>query len=433
MDEDLLDRLRRLGVVKGTRQLRPAPATQPENRLPPDPAPADDSETDLFRLLPGGSVQHTAEGECFVLDHVYSLESRHGDRQLGELLAYGPADAVPYLSDERFQSLSFRDFVFLDSETTGLWGAGVLAFMVGVAFFDGPSLVVRQLFLLDPADEPALLLLLEELLAERVGLITFNGRGFDVPLLDNRFLMNRMLSDIASMPHLDLLPPARRLWRNRLESCALGSLEARLLNVQRTQQDVEGALIPYLYREYLRTGDAREIARVFYHNRLDMLSMVTLATEVMQWLAAPPVGQHPLDLLGLARWQLGLGMISEAELNLRRAAVPELPTAFYHRALHELAGLLKHQERRQEAVQVWQQIAATSFEDVSAHVELAKHYEWHEREFALALQWTSAAMSLVERWYDPGRAIAARRELDHRLQRLARKAVSGGGPEGAEA
>jgi hypothetical protein len=343
-----------------------------------------------------------------------------------------PADAVPYVGDERFQTLSFRDFVFLDTETTGLWGAGVLAFMAGIAFFDGPSLVVRQLFLLDPADEPALLLLLDQLLAERIGLITFNGRGFDVPLLDNRFLMNRMSSDIASRPHLDLLPPARRLWRNRLGSCALGSLEERLLQVNRTEQDVQGALIPYLYREYLRTGDAREMARVFYHNHLDMLSMVTLATEIMQRLAATPAGQHPLDLFGLAHWQLAIGMTELAELNLRQAAVPELPTEFYHRALHELAGLLKQQERRPEAVQVWQQIAATSFEDVSAHVELAKHYEWHEREIATAIQWTAMAKSLVERWYDPARAIIMRRELDHRLQRLARKSGSAGGLEGTK-
>ncbi len=432
MDEDLLDRLRRLGVVKGARQLRPAPPVQAERQPRLSPSPAYGSEGDLFQLLPGGNLQKTAEGECFVLDHVYSLDSRHGDRQLGELLACRPAEAVPYLGDERFQSLSFRDFVFVDTETTGLWGAGVLAFMAGVAFFDGPSLVIRQLFLLDPADEPALLLLLEELLAEKVGLITFNGRAFDVPLLDNRFLMNRMSSDIGSRPHLDLLPPARRLWRNRLGSCALGALEERLLQVTRTEQDVEGALIPYLYREYLSSGDAREIARVFYHNRLDMLSMVTLAAEVMQWLGAPPAGQHPLDLLGLAHWQLTLGMTQAAELNLRRSAVPELPTDFYHRALYELAGLLKQQERRPEAVQVWQQIAATSFEDVSAHVELAKHYEWHEREIAAAIQWTTMAMSLVERWYDPGRATATRRELDHRLQRLARKSSAGLSQQGEQ-
>ena len=180
----------------------------------------------------------TSDGECFVLDHVYRLDYQHGDDRLVDLLQFSPAAAAPFVQDARLAAHDFRDFLFLDTETTGLAGAGTLAFMVGVGFFEpsphGERFVVRQYFLRDHGDEPALLLLLDELLAEKAGLVTFNGRSFDVPLLEGRFIMNRMPTDLRDRPHLDLLHPARRLWRHRLGSCALGSLEGSLLGLRRT-------------------------------------------------------------------------------------------------------------------------------------------------------------------------------------------------------
>ena len=434
MDEETLARLRRLGVVKGARQLgRPRPLNSPPpagdepptyirpgNNTPSDPA-GDDPPQPLPALLPGGQMVDTPLGQCFILDTVYPLAHRHGQDRLEDLLQYTPAGAVPLTGDPRLAGLDFRDFLFLDTETTGLGGAGALAFMVGTAFFEGDALVVRQYFLPDPADEPALLHLLEALLAGRAGLITFNGRAFDLPLLDNRYLMNRSFTDLLARPHIDLLPPARRIWRNRLTSCALGSLEERMLGVQRTQADVPGWLIPSLYNRYLADGDARELVRVFYHNEIDMLSMVTLLARVMRQFHHPDPSDHPLDLLGVGKWQADLGLLADAEQNLRRAAVPAMPTDYYQQALHQLGQLLKRAGRWEEAVQVWQQMASTSFEDISAHVALAKYYEWQAQALAPAMVWTNQALQLVAFWPDPGRAALARQELQHRLDRLARK------------
>ena len=409
INEEFAAQLRRLGMAKGVRHLKEArpgrrPAI-PATSLPtPDSSAILDTLTEpeepqqLEVLLPAGRLESTPAGECFVLDHVYPLAYRHGRDRLADLLEHSPAGAARFCADPRLSELDFRDFLFLDVETTGLGGPGTLAFMVGVAFFEGDAVVVRQFFLRDHDDEPALLHLLDDLLATRAGLVTFNGRSFDIPLLDTRYLMNYSTTDLRDRPHLDLLPPARRLWRPRLGSCALASLEKGLLGVRRTEEDVPGWLIPRLYNDYLRSGNASMMLYVFYHNHLDMLSMVTLAARVMCLLSGRGDDCHPLDLWGLGKWQAELGLVEEAEQTLRQAAAVDLPTEDYHRVLHQLGHLLKRQGRREEAVLVWQQIASTTFEDVSAHVELAKHYEWHGNDLFAAITWTTQAIALVERW-----------------------------------
>lgn len=436
MNQDSLARLRRLGVIKGARQLKPAPNKAPrlvnDDRLQGDARTPDEalsrmatSQLDgdpepLERLLPGLSTVETAEGACAVVDYVYPLQSKHGAHTLGDVLTFPGACAARFCQDERLTETSFRDYLFLDTETTGLNGAGTLAFMVGTGFFDGDAFVVRQYFLRDPGDEPAMLLLLDELLQSFAGLVTFNGRSFDVPLLDGRYLMNRMRCALTERAHIDLLPPARRLWRQRFDSCALGSLESNLLGLKRTEEDVPGWLIPGLYYEYLQNGDGRNMARVFYHNRIDMLSMVTLAARVAKLFSAPQEADHPLELLALGKWKADLGYVEEAEAALRMAATPELDTDYFHEALLRLGALLKRAERREEAVTVWQQAAVTSFEDVNAHVELAKHYEWQTGELDQALFWTEQALALVGSGNE-AKGAPIRAELVHRKERLRRK------------
>jgi hypothetical protein len=300
--------------------------------------------------------------------------------------------------------------------------------MVGAAFFEDDAFVVRQYFLRDHGDEPAMLILLADLLASRPAVVTFNGRSFDLPLLDTRYLMNRMddrAGDLRQRPHVDLLPPSRRLWRSRLSSCSLASLEESILGVHRSHEDVPGWAIPGLYLDYLRSGDARELLRVFYHNRIDMLSMVTLAERIIRQFSRSPAGDEPLDALSLARWQIALDMAAEAEANLRQLLVDDIALDVYQQALGQLAWLLKRRDRRAEAVPLWQQMAVTSFDDVSAHVELAKYYEWHDIQLDAALHWTAQALALKDSM-DPARAEIAIAELTHRRTRLERKIASQG-------
>ena len=440
MEDDLGKRLRQLGVVKGPKNLKPA-GTKP-GRSPGDRYRAvsrDDQTTgrnteQLSALLPGSYIAENELGACLVLDHIYPAAYEHGRLKLGELLDISTNAIAVFIGDRRLGKMSLDEFVFLDTETTGLMGAGTFAFMVGVAFVEYEAeqavFIVRQYFLRDQADEPAMLLFLADLLLERPGLITFNGRSFDLPLLDNRYVINRLddrTGDLVSRPHIDLLHPARRLWRRRIGSCSLSSLEKRILGLTRSQEDVPGWLIPGLYMDYLRSGDAVELLRVFYHNQIDMLSMVTLTTQLSRQIVQPQAIEEPLDLLSLARWQNALGMSGEAESTLLLAAKQDMPLEHFHLALHELGMLLKRSDRRREAALQWQQIAVTYVAGMTsgmvaleAHIELAKHFEWQQRDLNEAHRWTQQAISLVNEW-DSNRSQLVIADLQYRLTRLERK------------
>jgi uncharacterized protein YprB with RNaseH-like and TPR domain len=428
MSDDLQNRLRRLGVVRGARDLKspanPAQAPSPSY----NGAPAS-----IAALLPGGQIVATELGGCFVLDHVYPITYQHGPTRLSELYHLPIAVSAQFGQDERLAFLAPQDLLFLDTETTGLAGAGTIAFMVGAAFFDRQAFVVRQYFLRDHGDEPAMLLLLARLLDERPALVTFNGRSFDIPLLDARYVMNRLddrVWDLRQRPHIDLLPPSRRLWRSRLGSCSLGALEESLLGIHRTHEDVPGWAIPGLYMDYLRSGDASQLLRVFYHNQIDMLSMVTLTQRIVRQFAQPQGDDPAYDLLSLARWQVSLGMPGEAETNLRQLLDGDVELDTYQQALSQLAWLLKRQDRRPEAVPLWQQLAVTAFDDVSAHIELAKYYEWHDVRLDAALHWTAQALSLVEGWQQAQGEIVIG-DLIHRRARLEQKLAGAAGDEEA--
>ncbi len=425
MSDELFERLRRLGLTRGARDLKPAtvPARTAEHSQYYRSTAS--GETTLARLIPGGRIEETPIGSCLVVDHVYPLHYKHGRELLSSLLLRSPGDSAVFLGDSRLQSLSYRDVLFLDTETTGLAGAAALAFMVGIAYFEsnpaGDVMVVRQYFLRDHGDEPAMLLLLEELAQKKTGMITFNGRSFDIPLLNARYLLNRHASPFDALLHLDLLLPSRRLWRKRLGSVALSNLERELLGVRRTQDDIPGWLIPSVYNDYVRTGDARELSRVFYHNKIDMLSMVTLAIEISRLLETPLTnGIDALDSFCVAKWQADTGQLDAAEQTLRHLLSRDLPLEIYHQTLQQLGSLLKRSDRSAEAVPFWQQWATTSLDDVQGHIELAMYYEWQSKDLAAAAEWTRRAIALTGHW-SPGLTAVVRPELDHRLRRIDRK------------
>lgn len=429
MAEEWQAKLQRLGVVKGVRELKRPPILPDEfATLPQKPElsslPAfGESPQPLTTLLPGLQRLETADGGCYLLDQVFPLSHQHGEIRLGALLELMPAETVPFHGDSRLSDLTFADFLFLDTETTGLMGAGAFAFLVGIGFYENNAYVLRQYFLQDHDDEYPMLTFLAEHLSQKPALLTFNGRSFDIPLLDRRYLMNRIghiVPHLRQMPHLDILPPSRRLWQLRLGSCALSQLEKNLLNIQRTQEDIPGWLIPRLYEEYLQHGNGQQMARVFYHNCQDILSMTTLAAQLVRQWSRPYLSDHPMDYLSLAKWQIHLGMAAKAESYLRHALTCDLPLEQYQETLLLLASLLKQQERRTEALPFWQQLAVTSYEDVTAHIELAKYHEWHSHDLPSAQHWTEEALRLANCW-QPTRAEPLLGELAHRLARLWRK------------
>jgi uncharacterized protein YprB with RNaseH-like and TPR domain len=407
MKDDLAAQLRRLGLGKGPGALRPPEDRRPAKRV-----------ENLLR----GQLYAAGDRACFVVQESFPLHTRHGSRSLGALLEQSIEVAATLAQDPALARLRFSDLLFIDTETTGLsGGTGTLVFLVGIGYFEGECFVVKQYFLRSPADELALLIALEADAARRRGLVSFNGRSFDIPLLETRYILNRQRPPFTGAPHLDLLPAARRLWRDSLDSCSLGSLEGSVLGVRRDQADVPGGLIPIIYRDYLRSGNAIEMPRIFYHNQIDVLSMVVLAAHLCSAFGRPESElQSGQEWLSLARWYEQVGMVTEAEGAYRSAIDTDLSVQVYRGALQRLGLLLKRSGRRGEAALVWQQLASVELDGVHGHVELAKYHEWYTGELEQAAQWTRQALALVERWPRGLQKLTAP-DLRHRLSRLESK------------
>ena len=205
-----------------------------------------------------------------------------------------------------------RKCLFLDTETTGLsGGAGTVAFLVGVGFVDGDELVIEQYLLREYADEPELIDRLSARMAGFDCVCTFNGRNFDMPLLQARFIMCRMRDRWREMENLDLLYPARRAWKLRLGSCRLSNIEAEILGMTR-EGDLPGSEVPARFFEFLKTGREELLEDIVRHNRQDIASLATLLVRLCD------VNDRP-EALTDQRDQYSMGRSLERQGELRPA------------------------------------------------------------------------------------------------------------------
>ena len=359
--------------------------------LRPDRYHADD-------LLPGEIVENS-RGRFFLHEKLSPAHRRHGPVEfssLGEL----PADLLSAISRDQIPACPPQRWAFLDTETTGLaGGAGTCAFLVGVGSIEDAGFRLRLFFMRDFDEEPAMLEALAEHLARYDCLITYNGKAYDAPLLQTRYIMAHMTSPLDRLAHLDLLAAARRLWRLRLDSCRLVELEHHVLGVLR-EGDLPSEMIPYYYFEYLRTRQAFRLVPLFHHNVMDITTLAALTATMLPVFANPACAplDHGQDLLGLARWlrQKATPEASPEVLALYRRAVNRgLPDDSLFAALWEISLIEKKLGRRDQAVAVWSDLAAAKNPfRLSALEELAKHYEHAERNYPLALEFTDAALAL---------------------------------------
>ena len=290
------DKLKSLGVGKGTAHLS---------------KPKPDSHT--IDSVVAGSFIPTHRGEVFASEQKYPKDYIYGSAPL--VSAFTLSHISRWANDPAIEKFHLSKFAFLDTETSGLsGGTGTYAFLVGIARFIGDQFVLRQFFMRDPAEEPALLEGIAKFIAPCKSLVTFNGKSFDAPLLSTRYRLHQIPIPYQEYSHLDLLPLARRLWRDRLESRALKYLEEHVLGLKRSSEEVPGYEIPWLYFDYLRTGDARPLGGVFYHNAMDVVAMAALLAHMNDMLENPFDGkvQHGLDFIALGKLFEDLGHWDEA-------------------------------------------------------------------------------------------------------------------------
>ncbi|NOX62656.1 MAG: hypothetical protein GXP42_12030 [Chloroflexi bacterium] len=425
-----LQRLRKAGRLK--RPIRPAAtvADRPDRVPAPEAArsfgsPSDQAPATLNDLLdlPGVEEVRTSRGRFLLRTVRYELEHVQGTTRLGAVLELPHQAAAVAARDPDLAPFDFRRVLFLDTETSGLaGGAGTIVFLTGVGGFEGDHYVVRQYFARNPAEEPAYLPHLAEQLARAEGVVTFNGKAFDMPLLRSRFILAGVPLATERLPHLDLLHPARRLWRARLGACNFGHLETHILGHQRSTLDAPSWLIPTLWFRFARgEGAANDMARILYHNLEDVVSMAPLA-HALCGVYDGELEPHPGDALSLARSYAGQGMLAQAEAMYRRALDENLGHSQRISAMKELAQVLKRQKRRDEAAFWWEQLAAMNLAgDVEPLVELAKYHEWETHDLEAALDWTQEAIRRIQTQRPASLQAHQLAELEHRLKRVRRK------------
>jgi uncharacterized protein YprB with RNaseH-like and TPR domain len=264
-------------------------------------------------------------------------------------------------------------WLFLDTETTGLaGGSGTYAFLVGLAWWEAGGLQVEQFFMRDFAEEHSLLLALDERLAERRVLVTFNGKSFDWPLLDTRYRMTRAIAPRTPATHLDLLHPARQLWRPRLNSVRLAELERHVLRVSPGSRldwsrdyDVDSSQIPEIYFTFVRGGSPEPLVPVIRHNQMDLRGLAALSTHILEMIAggqnedssdeANPIDE-PLDLYGLSRLLDRHGEPKLARKTCQAALAVGLPGDHDRAARRDLARLAKRAGDMGNAVEMWESL-----------------------------------------------------------------------------
>lgn len=363
-------------------------------------------------------------GAFYVVDRFFPLEHRHGRMELARLRDV-PEEAFSILARGIEQgAVDLERALFVDTETTGLaGGSGTYAFLIGLGFVEDGAFVVRQLFMRDYAEERAMLRALSQMVSSYELLVSYNGKSFDIPLLETRFVLSRQPFSFEEKLHFDLLHPARSLWKARFESCRLTELEQLLLGLER-ENDVPGHLIPDIYFRYVRTGDASRLPYVFEHNAQDILSLAALTVSASDMLSEEHLPEDPIDDFSLGRLFERVEEHERSIVHYRRAVESGLSGAARRRSLRGLAELHKRKRDYDKARLLWEELSREDgAESILALHELAIHLEHRERDYEEALALCERALERLEAGFElpPGSRERWREAFEHRRRRLTRR------------
>ena len=420
----LSDRLR--GVIGGGLKVHGGSKEQD----PPHVCPDSDA---VAEVLDG--EWHERSGQRYlVVDRMYVPGYRHGSMALADGLP--PSDGMwPRLSLLANGSCGSR-LLFIDLETTGIaGGAGTYAFLVGCGWFAGGTFRIRQFFLSSFTAERALLEAVGELGADAGTVVTYNGKSFDVPLIETRFALHRLTSPFGEMPHIDMLHPARRMWRHVQKdvpyndqqqdapsSCRLSTLEQQLCGYVR-DGDVAGFEIPARYFRYVHAGDPRPLAAVLEHNRLDLLSLALVTARAAQLLEdGPTAARSAREALGMGRLYERGGMMAEAKSSFARAIeFGDADEDLRAEALRAYAMVARRLRQYDDAADAWRRVLGLTecprLIEREASQALAVHHEHRRRDFVSARDFTLRLLDVDEN-------VTRRQAAEYRLARLDRKLES---------
>lgn len=370
------------------------------------------------RKIPGGEERSNNSGTYIYIEEHKGSEYLHGNIQFSPMIDSG--SILLWAGADKFENVDIRDFIFLDTETSGLsGGTGTFAFLIGLGFFDGKEFIVKQYFLRDPSEERAALEAVSADITPFRYIVTYNGKSFDIPILNSRHIIHGMTSPLKSFFHVDLLHLARKIWKERLPSRALGELEKEILAFQREGMDIPGWMVPDVYFDYLSRGISDQIEGVLYHNRVDILSLAGV-----YWFLADLLS-HPSDSYVNAIDKASIGALfeqlgdNEQSAQIYEISLSEgLPRPLFIKTIHRFSQQKKKLGDISGAIKMLEK--AADVDDFDACIELSKLYEHKLCENSQALIWAQKAQNLIPQpvpWVWKEKSV----EIEKRIFRLNNK------------
>lgn len=321
--------------------------------------------------------------------------------------------------DSAFKELDLSSALFLDLETTGLvGGSGVIPFLVGMGFYRDDRFYITQYFLGDLAEEERMIGELSSFFSEMdfKSVVSFNGKAFDLPLLETRFILNRQELTLSELPHLDFLFSARSLWRHKLESCRLYHLSREIVGADRSE-DIPSSEIPALYFQYLRTGNFSLMEPVLYHNEEDILSLLGLVIQGAMLFSGreDEWAEDGVDFYGVACVFENIGEVERSVRFFQKALERNLDRELELRAKKKLSYYFKRKKEWQKAVSLWEELSSS--DQLFSYRELAMYYEHRKKQYEEAKRIAEQGLALSMEVM----SASFREDFAYRLERLNRK------------
>ncbi len=381
---------------------------------------------EIDKVVPGEVIGSEDSG-FYQVTETFPLDTPQGSMPLGAVLEVSGDHIALSAADDELLEFDPRKAIFVDTETSGLaGGTGTVAFLVGVGYFTDEGFRLDQCFMRDYDDEEAMLEYLAEVFRGKEAVVSYNGKSFDLPLLRTRFIQNRVLFRLDSAMHFDLLHAARRFWKRRLGSCTLGNVERVILGIER-QGDVPSHEIPQLWFDYIRTRDARRLDGVFYHHKMDILSLVVLTAWLSRCLSASNGEgfEHTEDRLSLVRVYFLQKRYKEVVRLGERVLEDEDQGDLRKECLELLALAAKRLGDWQRMEDSLLLLLQENPKELRARLELAKHYEHRKRDLLGAERLCVEAVQYLETRVALNRATEFEAVplagFNHRLTRIRRK------------
>jgi uncharacterized protein YprB with RNaseH-like and TPR domain len=357
-------------------------------------------------------------------ENIYPL-AENSDIDFLHLNSYTLPKFENILGESESRSFNIRESIFIDLETTGLaGGTGTFAFLIGIGYIEHDHIIVRQYILPDFDHEWLALKLINNFLLPYKNIVSFNGKTYDIPLLKNRFILNKMDTELDNFNHIDILHPARRLWKRRLQQCDLQNLEFEILNQERID-DIPGALIPQIYFEFIRKRRALLLKDILEHNYFDIVNLILLTIKIGR------IVENPLerldsseDLLSLAQYYYKNSLYEEALSIYGILSEIEPMTLIGKEAIWGLAMVHKKRGDYNKTGELMKKLLENQKDHPLAILELAKYFEHKAKDLSSALAIVEQSLKYFEISCQLERRTTLnniKTDLKKRQQRLLRK------------